>query len=206
VKLIIVDDHKIICDSLKVLLERDPAIQVVGTAADGHTGVELTLRLRPDVVIMDIEMPLLNGIEATRQLRAADFAGGIAMLSSHDERRLVLQAIEAGIDAYVLKQNTFDEVRDAIAAAGRREFFLSPTLAKLPGRAGFSGIADLLTSREREVLQLLAEGHTAKEIAVRFSLSPKTIEAHRVNLMTKLKVDNLADLTRLALREGMAKI
>ncbi len=203
--IIIVDDHKIICDSLKVLLERDPAIHVVGTAADGRAGVELTLRLRPDVVIMDIEMPLLNGVEATRQLRAAKFEGGIAMLSSHDERRFVAQAIEAGIDAYMLKENAFDEVRDAIAAAGRREFFLSPNLAALRGPGGFHRVTELLTSREREVFQLLAEGHTTKEIAGRFSLSPKTIEAHRVNLMTKLKVDNLAELTRLALREGIAK-
>lgn len=205
VNIIIVDDHKIICDSLTVLLERNPDYKVVGTAPDGHTGVELTLRLRPNVVIMDIEMPLLNGIEAARQLRAGGFAGGIAMLSSHDERRFVVQAVEAGVDAYVLKQNTFDEVRDAVDTVARREFFLSPSLAGLLDQGHVSGVSDLLTSREREVLQLLAEGHNVKDIAYRFSLSPKTIEAHRANLMTKLKVDNLAELTRLAIREGVSK-
>lgn len=181
-----------------MLLECNPEIKVVGTAPDGHTGVELVLRLRPEVVIMDIEMPLLNGIEAARQLRAAGFAGGIAMLSSHDERRFVAQAVDAGVDAYVPKQNAFDEVRDAVDSAGRREFFLSPSLVGLLEAGGISGVSDLLTAREREVLQLLAEGHNVKEIAFRFSLSPKTIEAHRANLMAKLKVDNLAELTRRA--------
>ncbi len=203
--IIIVDDHKIICDSLTVLLERNPAFKVVGTAPDGHTGVELVLQLRPDVVILDIEMPLLNGIEAARQLRAAGFVGGIAMLSSHDERRFVAQAVEAGVDAYVLKHNAFDEVVDAIEAAGCRKFFLSPSLMGLLDEGGISGISDLLTAREREVLQRLAEGHNVKDIAFNFGLSPKTVEAHRANLMAKLKVDNLADLTRLALREGLAK-
>lgn len=204
-KIILIDDHQIICDSLTVLLELNPEFKVVGTAPDGHIGVELVLRLRPDVVVMDIEMPLLNGIEATRQLRAAGFGGGIAMLSSHDERRFVAQAVGAGADAYVLKHHAFDEVLDAIDAASRREFFLSPKLMGLLDEGGIAGIADLLTAREREVLQRLAEGHNFKDIALSFSLSPETVEAHRANLMAKLKVDNLADLTRLALREGLAK-
>ncbi len=205
VKIILIDDHQIICDSLTVLLELNPEFKVVGTAPDGHIGVELVLRLRPDVVVMDIEMPLLNGIEATRQLRAAGFGGGIAMLSSHDERRFVAQAVGAGADAYVLKHHAFDEVLDAIDAASRREFFLSPKLMGLLDEGGIAGVADLLTAREREVLQRLAEGHNVKDIALSFGLSPKTVEAHRANLMAKLKVDNLADLTRLALREGLAK-
>ncbi len=205
-KIIIIDDHKIICDGLTVLLERNPDLKVVGTAPDGYTGVELVLRLRPEVVIMDIEMPLLNGIEATRQLRADGFAGGIAMLSSHDERRFVVQAVEAGVDAYLLKENAFDEVRAAVDAVARREFFLSPSLSGFLDEGRISGVSDLLTSREREVLQRLAEGHSVKDIAFSFGLSPKTIETHRMNLMAKLQLDNLADLTRLAMREGLAKM
>ena len=204
-KIIIIDDHQIICDSLTALLELSPEFKVVGTAPNGHIGVELVLRLRPEVVIMDIEMPLLNGIKATRQLRAAGFGGGIAMLSSHDERFFVTQAMGAGADAYVLKHHAFDEVLDAIDAVSRREFFLSPRLMGLLDVGGIAGVADLLTAREREVLQRFAEGHSVKEIALSFGLSPKTVEAHGASLMAKLKVDNLADLTRLALREGLAK-
>jgi len=205
-QIIIVDDHKIIRDGLRVLLERDPTFKVIGEAADGRAGVEITLRLKPEVVVMDLAMPELNGIEACRQLRAAGFAGGIAMLSSHDERRFVIQAREAGADAYVHKEFAFEQVRDAILASSRRESYLSPNLAALQDNGSLSSIFDLLTPREREVLQMLAEGHSVKEIAFRFGNSPKTIETHRMHLMTKLRVDNLADLTRLAVREGLARM
>jgi DNA-binding NarL/FixJ family response regulator len=205
-QLIIVDDHKIIRDGLLVLLERDPDLRVIGEAADGRAGVDLALTLRPDVVIMDMAMPELNGIEATRQLRAAGFVGGIAMLSSHNERRFVIQARAAGVDAYVHKEFAFEQVRIAIAAAARREPYLSPDLAAQETDGRLPGVAELLTPREREVLQMLAEGHSVKDIAFSFELSPKTIESHRMNLMAKLQVDNLADLTRLAVREGLAKM
>ena len=204
--IIIVDDHKIIRDGLRVLLERDPAQQVVGEAADGRAGVDLVLKLKPDVVIMDMAMPELNGIEATRQLRAAGYVGGVVMLSSHNERRFVIQARAAGADAYVHKEYAFEQVRTALAAAVRRESYLSPDLAAQQDDGRLTGVADRLTAREREVLQMLAEGQSVKEIAYRFDISPKTIETHRMNLMTKLQVDNLADLTRLAVREGLAKM
>ncbi len=205
-KIIIIDDHKIIRDGLRVLIERDHTMQVVGEAPDGRTGMELVLKLRPDVVIMDMAMPELNGIEATRQLRQADFSGGIAMLSSHNERRFVIQAREAGVDAYVHKEFAFEQVLAAIWAASRRETYLSPHLAELEEDGLLPGVAANLTSREKEVLQMLAEGQTVKDIAFRFDLSPKTIETHRMNLMAKLKVHNLADLTRLAVREGLARM
>ena len=205
-KIIIVDDHKIIRDGLRVLLERDPGQQVVGEAADGRAGVDLALKLKPDVVIMDMAMPELNGIEASRQLRSAGFVGGIVMLSSHNERRFVIQARDAGADAYVHKEFAFEQVRTAIAAAARRESYLSPDLAAQQDDGRLTGVAERLTAREREVLQMLAEGHSVKEIAYRFDISPKTIESHRKNLMVKLQVDNHADLTRLAVREGLAKM
>jgi len=205
-KIIVIDDHKIIRDGLRVLLERDPSLQVIGEAADGRTGMELVLKLRPEVVIMDLAMPDLNGIEATRQLRADGFVGGIAMLSSHNERRYVISAREAGVDAYVHKEFAFEEVRAAVAAAARRESYLSPDLAAQVDDGQISTVAEMLTAREREVLQVLAEGQSVKEIAYRLGISPKTIETHRANLMRKLKVDNLADLTRLAVREGFAQM
>ena len=205
-KIIIIDDHKIIRDGLRVLLERDSSHHVVGEAADGRTGMELVLKLRPDVVIIDLAMPELNGIEATRQLRADGFVGGIAMLSSHNERRYVIQAREAGVDAYVHKEFAFGEVCTAIAAAARRESYLSPDLASQVDDGHLPTVAHDLTPREREVLQMLAEGQSVKDIAYRLGLSPKTIETHRASLMLKLKVKNLADLTRLAVREGFAQM
>ena len=212
-KIIIVDDHKIIRDGLRVLLERDAAQQVVGEAADGRAGVDLVLKLKPDVVIMDMAMPELNGIEASRQLRAAGYVGGVVMLSSHNERRFVIQAREAGADAYVHKEYAFEQVRTAIAAAVRRESYLSPDLAAQQDDGRLTGVADRLTARERprtrgapDARRMLAEGQSVKEIACHFDISPKTIETHRMNLMTKLQVDNLADLTRLAVLEGLAKM
>ena len=204
--IVIVDDHKIIRDGLRVLLERDPSIRVVGEAADGRAGMELVLKLRPQVVIMDMAMPELNGIDATRQLRTDGFSGGVAMLSSHSERRFVIQALEAGVDAYVHKEYAFEQVQDAIMAAAQRQRYLSPSLAAMQHDGYLPAVTETLTAREREVLQMLAEGQSVKEIAFRFDLSPKTVESHRMNLMAKLKVDNLADLTRLAVREGLAQM
>lgn len=206
-RIIIVDDHQIMRDGLRSLLERDGVVQVVGEAANGRAGVERAMALVPDVVIMDLAMPELNGIGATQQLRAAGFAGGIVMLSSHDERRFVIQARDAGVDAYVHKDFAFEEVRAALDAAKRRDVFVSPKFARMAEEeGGLCEIAERLTPREREVLQMLAEGHSVKEIAFRFENSPKTIETHRMNLMAKLEVHNLADLTRLAVREGWVKI
>lgn len=205
-RIIIVDDHKIIRDGLRVLLERHPAFQVVGEAADGRAGVELVNRLGPDVVIMDMAMPELNGIEATRQLRAAGFSGGVVMLSSHNERRFVVQAQAAGVDGYVHKEFAFEQVVDALMAAMRREIFLSPHIVDDGEPAPLKSYADLLSPREREVVQMLAEGQSVKEIAFRLELSPKTVETHRSHVMDKLQVDNLADLTRRAVREGLAQM
>jgi DNA-binding NarL/FixJ family response regulator len=206
ITLVLVDDHKIIRDGLRVLLERDQRASIVGEAADGRRGVELVLALKPRVAVIDMAMPEMNGVSAALALRNAGYGGGIVMLSSHDERRIVASALEAGVDAFVHKDVAFEELSEAILAAACREPYISPRLRSGDGEGGLERVDQLLTPREREVVQMLAEGYSVKEIGFRLALSPKTIESHRTNLMGKLGVDNLADLTRIAVREGLAKM
>jgi len=202
--LIIIDDHKIIRDALRALMADTTGMSVIGEAADGRAGVELVLAQKPDVVLMDMGLPLLNGMEATRQLRERGYRRGIVMISMHTERHLVRGTRDAGADAYVLKEHAFDQLPLAIAAASRREAYFSPQLGELDGDV--AGLTGSLTPREREVLQMLAEGATAKEIAFALKLSSKTVDVHRANLQRKLNAGTLADLTRIALREGIAQL
>jgi len=204
--LFLADDHKIIRDGLHVLIDRNTHFRVVGEAADGRALVEGVLSLKPDIVITDMAMAELNGVEAVRQLRAAGHRGVIVMLSMHDERRLISQALEAGVNAYVHKDHAFEQILTAIDAARRGEIWLSPQLACLASGEQVPTLADLLTMREREVLQLFAEGHATKEIAFRLHLSPKTVEAHRLNLFGKLQVGSVVELTRIAIKEGIVHL
>jgi DNA-binding NarL/FixJ family response regulator len=204
--LFLADDHSIVRDGLRVLLERTGRFRIVGEAADGRALVTRALELQPDAVLTDLAMTELNGIEATRQLRQQGFTGLILMLSARDERHLIAQALAAGVNAYVHKDHAFEQVLAALEAAGRGEVWLSPQLAALLEDAAVPLLTQLLSSREREVLQLLAEGKNAKEIAGELHLSPKTVEIHRLNLYAKLKVNNLADLTRIAVKEGLASL
>jgi DNA-binding NarL/FixJ family response regulator len=201
----IADDHKIIRDGLRVLIEREPGFRSIGEAADGRALVQDALALQPEVVITDMAMPGLNGIEAVRQLRDGGYRGVIVMLSMHDERRIVAQALAAGLNAYVHKDHAFEQVVVAIAAARRGETWLSPQLAAMADGAAMPTLAELLTMREREVLQLLAEGHGTKEVAFRLRISPKTVETHRLKLLAKLKVGSVAELVRIAVKEGLVQ-
>ena len=201
--LIIIDDHKIIRDALRALMLHTVGMSVIGEAADGRAGVELVMAKKPDVVLLDVGLPLLNGMESTRQLRERGYRGGIVMISMHTERHLVRGTREAGADAYVLKEHAFDQLEAAITAAFRREAYFSPQLGELGGEPGLTAA---LTPREREVLQMLAEGATAKEIAFSLKLSSKTVDVHRANLQRKLNAGTLADLTRIAVREGIAQL
>lgn len=205
-RLVLADDHKIVRDGLRVMLERAGGFAVVGEAADGRSLVEQTLALQPDLVVTDMAMHELNGVEAARQLRARGYRGAIAMLSMHDERRYVVQALDAGVNAYVHKDHAFAQLLDAIAAARRGEIWLSPQLAALIDGNRVPTLDDLLTMREREVLQLFAEGKGTKEVAAVLEVSPKTIEVHRLNLFAKLKVNNVVDLTRIAIKEGLVHL
>jgi two-component system response regulator NreC len=202
--LIIIDDHKIIRDALRALMGQAEGMSVIGEAANGREGIELVLAQKPDVVLMDMGLPLLNGMEATRQLRERGYRRGIVMISMHNERHLVRGTREAGADAYVLKEHAFEQLPRAIAAASRREPYFSPQIGELDGE--MHGVTGSLTPREREVLQMLAEGATAKEIAFALKLSSKTVDVHRANLQRKLNAGTLADLTRIALREGIAQL
>ena len=201
--LFVADDHKIVRDGLCLLIGRQPGLRVVGEAADGRALVKGVLALHPDVVLTDIAMPELNGLEAAAQLRTAGYTGTIVVLSMRSERRSVAQAIEAGVNAYVLKDHAFEQVLTAISAARSGQTWLSPQLRGLMERGEVPLLADLLSAREREVLQLLAEGHGTKEVAFRLQLSPKTVETHRLSLFAKLKVSSVVDLVHIAINEGL---
>jgi DNA-binding NarL/FixJ family response regulator len=201
--LIIIDDHKIIRDAILALIRQSPDLTVLGEAADGRVGLDLVLAQLPDVVLMDMGLPGLNGMEATRQLRERGYVGGIVIISMHNERHLVQGARDAGADAYLLKDHAFEQIDCAIDAALRREPFFSPQLGEMGGVPAITGA---LTPRERQVLQMLAEGATSKEIAFNLKLSSKTVDVHRANLQRKLNAGTLADLTRIALREGIAQL
>lgn len=200
------DDHKIVRDGLRVLAERTPGFKVIGEASDGRTLVREALEKRPDIVVTDMAMTELNGIEASRQLRAAGYDGTIVMLSMHDGRRHISQALEAGINAYVHKDHAFEQIIEAIHAARRGEIWLSPQLAHLMDDADVPTLTDILSTREREVLQLFAEGHGTKEIAFRLELSPKTVETHRMSLFSKLRAGSVVELTRIAIKEGLVHL
>ncbi|MBL9215322.1 MAG: response regulator transcription factor [Opitutaceae bacterium] len=206
ISLFVGDDHGVMRNGIRLLVERTPDLRLVGEAADGRALVEGVLAHRPDVVVADISMPELNGLEAVRQLRARGYGGRVVLLTSHDERRFVADALAAGVLAYVHKDETFDCLLAAIRAAHRGERWLSPRLAGVLEGDRARTLAELLSPREREVLQLLAEGRNTKEVAHQLGLSAKTVEFHRLNLFAKLKVNGLADLVRIAIKEGLVQL
>jgi two-component system, NarL family, response regulator NreC len=206
ITLFIADDHKIVRDGLQVLIARQPGMRMIGEAGDGRALVAGVLAGRPDVVLTDMSMPELNGLDAIRQLRDGGYEGAIVVLSQRDERRFVAEAIDAGANAYVLKDHAFEQVVAAIHAARAGERWLSPQLQAMVEGGSVPLLAELLSPREREVLQLFAEGHGTKEVAFRLQVSPKTIETHRLNLLAKLKAGGVVDLVRIAVKEGLVEL
>ena len=204
--LFIADDHKIIRDGLRVLIERGGRFRVVGEAANGRELVAGALASHPTVVITDLAMGELNGIDATRQLRSAGYRGVIVMLSMHDERRHISMALEAGVNAYVHKDHAFEQISDAIEAGMQGKTWLSPELPSVDSGRRVPTLLEILSMREREVLQLLAEGHGTKEAAALLHISSKTVEVHRLSLFSKLKVNNVIELTRIAIKEGLVHL
>ncbi len=212
-KILLVDDHKILRDGLRSLIERHKDLEIVGEADSGLDAVRLTQRLMPDLVLMDITMPDLNGIDAARQIISRHSSVKIIALSMHTDRRMVNEMLRAGAAGYLLKETAFDELIQAIRSVMRGGLYLSPSIAQLvveemkktPSKAK-STVFTVLTDREREVLQLMAEGQSTKEIASKLSVSDKTIETHRRQIMDKLKLYNVAELTKYAIREGLTTL
>jgi DNA-binding NarL/FixJ family response regulator len=213
IKVLLADDHVMMRGGLRMLLEQNAEIAVVGEAEDGRETVRIAKKLQPDVVVMDIAMPDMNGIEATRQL-VADCPGiKVIALSMHSDRHFVSEMLKAGAKAYLLKQCAVDELITAIKTVLKNQTYLSPCISGVvvdqfvrntskTESSAFSHLSD----REREVLQLVAEGKTSKEIASQLNLSIKTVEAHRLNIMEKLNIHTVAELTKYAIREGLSSL
>ncbi len=206
-RVLLVDDHQIMREGLAMILSRSPGIEVVGQASDGRAALELVTRLAPDIVIMDVGMPNLNGIEATRQIVAAHPSVRLIALSALADRRYVSGMLHAGAMAYVIKSAAGDDLVKAIRCVLRNRTFISPEIAQsafVPAvPPGSDDFLPRLSQREREILQRLAEGQTSNQIAIELGISTRTVETHRRNIMKKLDLHNLADLTRYAIREGL---
>jgi len=211
---IIADDHRIMREGLRSLLEKTGEFECIAEADDGYQAVMLATELRPDVVIMDIAMPNLNGIEATRQIKTALPEVEVVVLSMHATRNYVLQVLQAGASAYLLKDSAFEELSTALLAISRGGMYLSPAITKTAALAnlkggssgGLAGQAEQLTKRELQVLQLIAEGRSTKDIAARLELSVKTVETHRKQIMDKLEIRSIAGLTKYCIREGLTTL
>jgi two-component system response regulator NreC len=213
IRVLIADDHKIVRDGLRNLIEKEAGMEVVGEAENGRKTIKLTQKLMPNVVVMDVSMPDMNGIEATERITTDIPSVKVIALSMHSDRRFVLGMLEAGASGYLLKDCAFDELASAIRQVTTGKTYLSPEIADVVVKGylhkkPFSDSAAnaVLTSREREILQLLAEGMTAKEIAVHLNLSIKTVETHRRNIMEKVNIHSIAELTKYAVREGLTMI
>lgn len=213
IKIILADDHKIMREGLRYLLEKQPGLEVIAEADNGRMTVKLVRELRPNVVIMDITMSDLNGIEATRQIMAELPDVKIIGLSMHSDRRFVAEMLRAGASGYLLKDCAFKELVSAVNAVFANKTPLSAKIAEIVTKeyvdyllTSKSPPLSILTAREREVLQLLAEGKTTKQIASCLYVSAKTIEAHRRQIMDKLNIHSIAGITKYAVREGLTSI
>ena len=210
VRILLADDHSLVRASLRSLLTDNPGIEVVGEANDGRQALELAGRHRPDIVLMDISMPGLNGLEATRQIVKAHPAVRVIVLSMHATDQHVLRALRSGASGYVLKGSLPHELELAIESVARGEIFLSPAISRHVIEVYLSQSADKigdplehLTPRQREILQLIAEGKSSKQIAQLLKASVKTIESHRASLMERLDIHDVAGLVRYAIRLGL---
>jgi DNA-binding NarL/FixJ family response regulator len=208
---VVADDHHLVRQGIRALLENADGIEVVGEAADGQEAVELVERLAPDVLVMDIAMPRLSGIQAIGRVRALGVTTQVVILSMYSDETLVRQALRNGARGYLLKRSVTEELLLAIRAASQDEIYLSPAISRsivadflaFQTDVEASSPFERLTSREREVLQLISEGHTNCAIAQTLQVSVKTVEKHRANLMSKLNLHDVAGLTRVAIKHGL---
>jgi DNA-binding NarL/FixJ family response regulator len=212
-RVLLADDHQIIRDGLRALLEKESEFTVVGEAENGREAVRLARELEPDVIVMDIAMPDLNGIEATHQIREEFPNARIVALSMHMERKFVTRMLEAGASGYVLKAGAFEEVSAAIRKVMTDRVYTSPKVTDIVMEDYVRQLSrpkqeerSPLTPREREVLQLLAEGNSSKEISSSLNISINTVDTHRHRIMEKLNLRSVAELTKYAIREGLTSI
>lgn len=211
IRILLADDHTVIRNGLRVLLERQPGFEVVGEASHGREAVEMARSLNPNVAVVDVAMPILNGIEAARQISAEFPSIAIVVLSMHSDESYVLRALKAGARGYLLKDSGENELIAAIRAVRDGKAYFSPAISKLLvedymrqlQHRGAEDSYELLTTREREILQLLAEGRTNKEVATLLNLSLYTVETHRGNLLQKLNLHSIPELILYAVRKGI---
>jgi two-component system response regulator NreC len=210
IKIILADDHAVLRHGLSKSFQNEKDMEVIAQAKDGRSTVELARELVPDIVIMDIGMPDLNGIEATRQIKQACPGVKVIGLSMHSGKNFIIEMFRAGASGYLLKDCEFDELVNSIRIVINNKTYISPAISDVvvessmlkAGEAKDSAFA-VLSKREREVLQLLTEGKTTKQIAKRLHISSKTVEVHRLNIMGKLKMDSIAQLTKYAIQQGL---
>jgi two-component system, NarL family, response regulator LiaR len=214
IRVLVTDDHAIVRDGISALLALTGDIEAVGEAINGREALEMVKKLAPDVVLMDIAMPLMDGLEATRRIHKESPQTKVIVLTQYEDREYVLPVIEAGASGFVSKTAASSELTSAIRSVYHGDSFLSPSIARLLvedyrqiARAGKNKDAsEQLTDREREILKLLAEGHSTREIARMLVISPKTVERHKTNLMAKLDIHNRLDLFKYALRRGIITV
>ncbi len=206
IKILLADDHTIVRQGLKLILSSHADLQVIGEAANGREVLELAEKLKPDVVLMDVAMPELNGIEATRRLHQISPRTKVLVLSMHKEAVYVREILKAGARGYILKDAIDTELISAIQSVARGDGYVSPAISGTllsDYRQNVTNPLDLLSSREREVLQLIAEGKTNKEVATRLNLSVYTVDSHRGKIMEKLNLHSTGELVRFAVKQGL---
>ncbi|MBI4558561.1 MAG: response regulator transcription factor [Candidatus Hydrogenedentes bacterium] len=213
IRVLLADDHKLMRDGLSSLLQKEPRVEVVGVAESGRSAVQLAKELQPDVMVMDVAMPDLNGVEAARRIRMENPNVRVLALSMHDDKRFVARMLQAGASGYLLKDCACGELVRAIETVHRKQVYLSESITTLvtdeyKRQLTTTGASPevILSPKEREVLQLLSEGKSTKQIAAKLHVSVKTIETHRTQIMEKLDLHSVAELTKYAVREGITSL
>lgn len=213
-KILVVDDHKVVIEGIKSSLSKHPDFEVVGEAHNGRQAVNLAKTLRPDIVIMDISMPNLNGMEATRQIKKLNPDIGIVVFTMHADKEFVVDLFKTGVSAYVLKKDPVADLMRALEVVRHGGSYFSTMapealqrhIKELEDSKGFRNDFETLSLREREIFLLLADGYTVKDIASQLYLSPKTVESHKYNIIKKLKVQNVTDLTKIAIKKKLITV